>query len=193
MNVYIIERDYDFQYFLPDTDDIGKLGWPNSLGQPFPQGWKVPPFFIREPRLKRGNFVHWLAWILIADKKATDTLQDMFEKSGELFKFDYKGEEFSLFNPLNTLDVLDEENTIWRRHYKTGNKTEVIEKYVFHQHRVSHEEVPIFKIPEKRSELFTIEKEGKDSENEFKYRVEKAGLTGIKFIEIWSDESNNKN
>jgi hypothetical protein len=178
MKVFIIEGDYSYQYFLPQENV------PNSLGQPLPADWEPPPFYVLEPNLKRGNFFHWFSWVLICDHIALDVLRDLLEMSGELFDFTYKGENCSLLNPLHTFSVLDEDSSLWRRHYKTGEKTEVIEKYVFLPKRFC--EVPIFKIPEDRVHLFTIEGM-KHPEDEFKYRVEQSGLKGITFTEVWSD------
>jgi hypothetical protein len=182
MKVFSIERDYSYQYFLPEGNTATT---PNSLGLPMPVGWTPPPFYILEPNLKRGNFVHWVSCVMICDRTVRDTLQDMLEMSGELFEFFYKNEEFVLLNPLSVLAVLDENKSIWRRHYKTGEKTEVIEKYVFHPERFC--EVPIFKIPEDRVTLFTVEGM-KHPEDEFKHRVEHFDLKGITFTAVWSDD-----
>lgn len=63
--------------------------------------------------------------------------------------------------------------------------TDRIRRYVFHPHRLLYS---LFKLPETRaSELFCAE--GVVSpEDEFKGMVERHGLTGLVFEEVWSDE-----
>ena len=58
-------------------------------------------------------------------------------------------------------------------------------QYVFNPVRL--DESSLFKIPETyRSEILVLEREG-DPESEFKAAVEKSGLKGLQFKEIWAD------
>jgi hypothetical protein len=182
MKIYLIDQDYDYQYFLPDME---KVSSPKMDGLPLPHAWEPPPFFILKPNLKKGNFVCWFgcSGLLIFDNLVRNKLLELFEMSGELFRFHYKNESFTLFNPLNVLDVLDDRRSEIKR-LPSGGIYE-IKKYAFHEHRLT--EIPIFKIPEEKTSLFTIEGM-KNPEDEFKYRVESLGFTGLKFKEVWSDQ-----
>ena len=96
----------------------------------------------------------------------------------------HEGEQFFALNVTECINVLDNESTQWVYGQSTGARIR-IEQYAFHADRLT--ETPLFKIPEtSRSEILTVEGL-KDPDDEFKSRVEKMGLTGLVFEEIWSD------
>ncbi len=99
-----------------------------------------------------------------------------------LLPLPFKDKLYHVLNVTECVNVLDDHKTEWL--YENGIGP--IKKYAFHAGRLT--EAPLFKIPETcRSEILTLEGI-KDPEDEFKGRVERLGLKGLIFEEIWSNE-----
>ncbi|MGJ8678521.1 MAG: hypothetical protein ACSHX0_13485 [Akkermansiaceae bacterium] len=82
--------------------------------------------------------------------------------------------------------MLDNEKSNWYCSPRDGTKVS-IDDFAFHRNRLG--ESSIFKIPETvRAGIYTFTGL-KDPEDEFKTAYEAAGLKGLLFEEIWSDES----
>lgn len=146
--------------------------------------WESPRLFVLHPKLKRGNFFYLSPGAIAIDLAAISQLQDLLEMSGELLPINDGGIGCSLLNVTECINALDDDGTEWAYGKSTGARLR-IQRYAFHANRLT--ETPLFKIPETcKSEILTVEGR-KDPEDEFKYRVEKAGLTGLVFEEIWND------
>lgn len=190
MNVYRIKNDIErFQSIYIDDDK-----WQGDLlslvtfdAHPRLDKWFAPPVYVLHPKLNRGNFfsLELAAGFVVADGKASQELEDMFEMSGELLPIPYEEEMLHVVNVTECINVLDQEKTKW--HVLQNSATKIyIESFAFHASRFT--ETPLFKIPETcKTEIYTIERCG-DPECEFKARVEQAGLTGLIFQKVWSDE-----
>ncbi len=187
MKVYEIIPDVNhYQSFLFDYPS-GHRFWQSDEGvfDCTPKGatWS-PSVYIEHPKLKRGN-IFALAGTLVLDAHATETLRTLLEMSGELLPLTYKAEQFTVLNVIECVDALDDAKTKWVYGKSTGAKIK-IEQYAFHRHRLP--EVPLFKIPE-TSKWGVLTIEGmKDPQDEFKPSIERLGLTGLTFKEIWSSE-----
>ena len=152
-------------------------------GTPKAQMWSAPAVHIHEPKLKKGAFhALWGTEALVVDNDAFVQIADLLEMSGEILDLPHKGKPFYVANVTACFNVLDLGNTQWM--YEKGRLP--IRKYAFHATRL--EEVPLFRIPEScRSEILTVEGT-KDPDDEFKGRVERLGLKGLLFEQIWTDE-----
>ncbi len=183
MKIYRLRTDVNkFQSFFLEKEDALSLDELSFNGSHRLETWNDPGFYVMHPKLIKGNFLGFgdASGALTVDTKALQVLEDLFEMSGELLPFTYKGAAFQVVNVTNVIDVLDEERTQW--FYEKGSSP--VERYVFHENRLT--ETPLFKIPQENSlDIFAVEGI-KDPEDEFKGRVEQSGLTGLTFEEVWS-------
>jgi hypothetical protein len=184
MKIYEIGFDYsvDYQRFFTENEDDVEQTLLDEQGVILPPGWKMPPVYIPEPKLAKPNFycLDSVSGYFIVDQFALEYTQSLFERSGQLIDFEYKGEIFSLFKPIHCLDCLDHEKTIWRDK-KTG-----ILKHAFKKNRL--DEIPVFVVPESPGSCFAIEGMMGDEEDELKYCIDHYGLKGLELKEEWSDE-----
>jgi hypothetical protein len=104
--------------------------------------------------------------------------------AGELLPLPHQSVLFQLINVLECVNCLDQQNTQWV-FGKTTNARIRIKEYHFDARRFS--ESTLFKIPETAmGEVLTVTGL-KDPDDEFKSVVEREGLKGILFEELWSD------
>ena len=185
MKVFRIVLDVNhYQSLLVEDDSIWRTNELVFDASPKQNGWKPPGVYVLHPLLKRGNFFHFCAGAFACDRTALGATQDLLERSAELLPIGHKGERLYVVNVTECIAVLDEERTRWIYGETTGMPIR-IDRYCFHPRRLT--ETPLFKIPETaRGEIFTVEGM-KDPEDEFKYRVEQAGLQGLVFEEVWSE------
>jgi hypothetical protein len=145
--------------------------------------WTPPPIFVDKRERERGNFIHvWGFEDFAVDAKTCRILKPILEETCELLPFlPLEGEQYYRINVLNTVDCLDEQKTKWRMR-PNGTKSTQIEEFQFNPTRFNRH--TLFKLP-KRIGLLTVTGLG-DEELEFKFLVENAGLTGLRFEEIWN-------
>jgi hypothetical protein len=186
MKVYRVKVDVNrFQYFLPRD----KTAWsgPTLLFDCSPKqpGWVAPELYVYQPKLLPGSFSNlMMSGALIVERSAMESVTELLEMSGELLPFSYQERNYYILNVLGCFDVLDHERTEWN---VVEGMRGSLKRYVFDPDRLP--ETPLFKIPETcRGEILTIEGM-KDPQDEFKPTVERLGLTGLKFEELWSDQA----
>lgn len=186
MKVFRIVPDVNkFQSLLPKDEQIWATDRLTFDGTPKLPDWVPPPMYVLEPNLKRGNFISLCPGAFVVDDAAHEALRDLLEMSGELLPIGDTSSDQFVVNVTGCFNVLDDANTKWVYGASTGAKIR-IERYAFHASRFT--EVPLFKIPETcRGDILTVSGL-KDPEDEFKHRVESAGLTGLLFEEIWSSD-----
>jgi hypothetical protein len=186
MKIYQVKVDVNkYQYFLPSDEEIWKTDRLTFDCSPKLAEWTPPEVYVYEPKHRPGNFLSFLmGGALVCDPEATEALLDLLEMSGELLPLPYGGRTYHVLNVTECFNAIDEERTDWI----IGEETKVrigIRRYAFHRNRLP--EVPLFKIPETcRGEILTVEGM-KDPDDEFKPRVERLGLKGLVFKEIWRD------
>ena len=174
-----------YQSFLPVDDKVWQSELLTMDCQEKQQDWTAPSVYIDNPKLIKGNFFDFCSGAFVVDSIAHDVLQEVLEWAGEILPLPHKDELFHLVNVRECVNCLDELNTKWVIGKTTGAKIR-IEQYEFLANRFS--ESTLFKIPETaKGEMLTVTGI-KDPEDEFKTIVERAGLTGIIFEELWSDE-----
>ncbi len=139
------------------------------------------------PKLRHGNFYNFGGGFLTADGRATEALRTHFEMAGELLPLPYKGEIFTVLNVTECIDCLDHERTTWNVVRRNDKEIPVcIDRYVFREDRLS--ESPLIKIPEENvSSIFLVEGH-MDPDEEFREIVNRQGLEGLKFEEVWSSQ-----
>lgn len=186
MKIYRIVADVNqYQGFSVDGDQVWQGDTLTFDCTPKSSKWAAPSVYVLHPKLRRGNFFNLCPGTLVLDGQATDVLRDMLEMSGEMLPLSCKGEQFTVLNVTDCVNVLDETKTKWVYGKSTGARIR-IERYAFHPGRLT--ETPLFKIPETcKSEILTFEGL-KDPDDEFKPRVERLGLKGLIFEEVWDSE-----
>mgnify|MGYP001773483530 CR=1 FL=1 len=185
MKVYRIRNDVNhYQYFLTERDaDAFKL---RMDCVPVADKWDPPPVFIFKPKHKKGDFFQFNSDILITSPRATEVLRTHLEMAGELLPLPYQGQEFTVLNVTECINCLDYQNTEWMYDEQSGVALWPT-KYAFLSNRFT--ESMLFKIPEtSRSEILVVEGLHEPNE-EFRAVVQQAGLEGLIFEEIWSDDN----
>lgn len=185
MKIYRVSPDVNkFQSFSLEDPNLELSEMLNFDGTPDrAETWVPPAVYIYKPKLKKGNFLSLGSTVsLVVDETALEEIRDLLEMSGELLPLPYKDKLYHVLNVTECVNVLDDHQTQWL--YEKGSLP--IKKYAFHRNRLT--EAPLFKIPETcKYEILTFEGL-KDADDEFKGRVERLGLTGLIFEEVWSSE-----
>jgi hypothetical protein len=172
-----------YQSFLPTETKVWETDLLKMDCQPKLPAWKPPEVYIQNPKRKPGSFFHLCSGAFVVDSPTCEKLRTMLEMAGELLPLPHQGALFHLVNVLECVNCLDEQNTKWA-YGKRTNARIGIEQYQFHANRFS--ESTLFKIPETAmAEVLTVSGL-KDPEDEFKSVVEREGLEGIIFEEVWS-------
>jgi hypothetical protein len=146
--------------------------------------WKPPAVYFGNPMLKPGNFLHFASGAFVLDSSGCEALRTILEMAGELLPLRHEDADFHLMNVLECVNCLDPQRTQWVRGKATNAKIR-IKEYHFEPSHFS--ESTLFKIPETAlGEVLTVSGL-KDQDDEFKSVVERRGLEGIVFEEIWAD------
>jgi hypothetical protein len=173
----------NFQSFLPVDSkvwgtDVLKMDCRSRLSI-----WKPPGIYVSNPTLRQGSFLHLAAGAFVVDHSGCELLRTILEIAGELLPLPHGDSVFYLLNVLECVNCLDQQRTKWILG-KTTNARIRIKEYHFEASRLS--ESTLFKIPETASaEILTVTGL-KDPDDEFKSVVERHGLEGILFEEVWS-------
>jgi hypothetical protein len=190
MKVFKIKPDFGFQSFFPyDAEDprhdkLIETGLTMGSGASWLTIWDPPTLHTDGPPLKTGNFAHlWGLGGIAIDSWACEVLQPTLENCELLPFLPYRSEVFNWMNVLERIECLDEEKTKWKVGKKSGKRFG-IEEYQFAPERFTQSS--LFTLP-KDSALLTVTGLS-DSQTEFKTIVEREGLTGLKFEEIWSQD-----
>lgn len=187
MKIFRISPDFRFQSFYtsdPGAQKFSEVAYLRDLTQckPMLSAWKPLRLVEESPKLKRGNFAHSWGGGFIADTRAIDTLRPIIEESCELLPLEpYKGEALCILNVLTCIDCLDEGKTK-RIIHSSGTRLAQIEEYHFAPSRIAGSS--LFKLP-KQADFLTVTGLVEPA-SEFKSIVEREGLTGLKFEELWS-------
>lgn len=183
MKIYTLREDVNnFQRLLPQNDVVWETDLLTFDCRP-KEDWTPPEVYIRNPKLKRGNFIFLTVGALVFDEVARDALAHLLEASGEILPLPCGDETLFLLNVLDCVDALDEARTKWKKNEHSGARTG-IGVHEFYENRIP--EVPLFKIPQtSRADIYTCSGL-KDPDDEFKSAYEAAGFTGLIFDHVWS-------
>jgi hypothetical protein len=194
MKVFKVKPDFRFQSCYPwdpngprDPEILKSDALRMDCTRKMPT-WSPLPIFVDKPELKRGNFFYSWSGHFLIDSKVREVLSPILDNTCELLPFlPYEGETFFLMNVLECVDCLDKQKTQWTTAPRTGERISPgsIKEYYFNRERFS--DSTLFKIPEQKTTKFLALTGMNDAGSEFKTIVEREGLTGLKFEEIWSD------
>jgi hypothetical protein len=190
MNIFKICADKD--NYMPLVLDIPN-DWQAIIfhkpGELFGSNWVAPQATLRKIDGRKTKIK--VKQQLIADcppfgsldvaytRRAVDMLgENYLRQYGELLPFKSKdGVEYFWFNFTNTINAFDDKNAIFERRNPNGT-IGGIERYAFFAEKIGDNEMFLDFVT--RKEFVT---------DRFKARVEAAGLTGMLFKQIWSDEA----
>ena len=174
----------EFQSFLPVDTNIWQTDVLKMNCVPKLSTWRSPEVYVHNPKLEKGDFFHLCSGGFVIGTPVANELRTIFEIAGELLPLTHNGLPFYLFNVLECVNCLNTKKTEWVIGKTTGAKIR-IKNYQFDKNKLS--ESTLFKIPETSATEILCVTGLKDSEDEFKTRVERAGLKGLIFERLWSD------
>jgi len=175
-----------YQSFLPFDQNIWSTDALKMDGRPKLPDWKSPKIYIHNPKHQRGDFFHFCSGAFVIDSIVAKKMLTFFENAGELLPLTFEQYSYFIFNVLECVNCLDLQKTEWVIGKATGEKIR-IKKYAFDKNRLA--ESTLFKIPETAAAEILCASGLKDPEDEFKFQVEAAGLTGLIFEKVWSESN----
>jgi hypothetical protein len=181
--VYRIWADDDYQSLESIDSDAYLAARENTWkfdGYPVEGKFEKLKMYVRQPTLKKPDI--WLiANTLAFEDEAAAEVQLCLDQSGQQFKLPVDDRKLIILNVTYVIDCLDQEKT----ELADPDLPFMIDKYEFHADRLDYS---LFKIPQTmRGEILTVEGIAHPNE-EFKPLVEKYGLKGLRFEEIWSSD-----
>jgi hypothetical protein len=180
--VYKIWFEDGFQALEPVNYDAYSAARKNTWkfnGLPIEGKFEKLELYVRQPTLKRPDI--WeLATTLAFEDSAAAKVQLCLDQAGQQFKLPFENRKLIVLNVTYVINCLDKKQSDF-----DPDLPHMIDKYVFHGDRLDYS---LFKIPETmHAEIFTVE--GLASpDDEFKPLVEKYGLKGLRFEEVWSSD-----
>jgi hypothetical protein len=181
LSVYRVDADLEkYQYLM--AEDIGALTKYRFDGSSIESEWTPPSSYCANPKKARPDFWGCFAnaAIFAVPLEVAPKVITFLDQSCETLPFEADCGKFLLCNVTCVVNALDKK----RSHHKKG-LPHWINKYAFHANRF---EYSLFKIPETAmSEVLCVEGLA-DPFDEFKGRVEKEGLKGLRFKKLWSGD-----
>lgn len=180
--VYKIVPDEDCQYLEPADFDAyrkaSKTTW-RFGGHRVAGKWDPLEVYSREPTLILPDIWGLLQTFAFEDRAAAK-VRKFLDQSCQEFKLPFGGRNLVVANVVYVLDCLDVEKSKFDE-----DIPEIVDQFAFHVDRIDY---PLFKIPQTmHHDILTIE--GISSpDDEFKATIEKHGLKGLKFVELWSND-----
>lgn len=171
------------------ASDPTRLEIVSTDGMPRSDQWDPPKFYVQKPFDPKSNFFVTYPGSFAFDQNVMDNagIIKFFEASGEILPIKMEtGEMLYILNVTEVNNCLDHEKTTFRVYPHSGY-CGAPKKYAFHSFRMPLTD--IFKIPETaRSQILTVTGLHSDPIEEFKSAYDVSGLTGLKFIKLWSDD-----
>lgn len=151
--------------------------------------WKKLPTSMHDtnPKLPWTDFLRFLTNNLVMTSEVKSMLEHL-DADYEWLKLPFNEKDIFVLNILYPIDCFDEENADCTYFEFNGVKeVDRVKKWSFHKARLD-ENKSLFKIPEMLSQDIFCTEGFLPPEKEFKHIVESNGFTGLKFIEVWSDD-----
>ena len=182
VKVFTVKQDCDrFRCFF-ETDLKGTVFQDLMQSKPRLDTWSPPSVYLNKPKLKLGDFCNAFDHYIISNQRATNLLRTHFESAGELLPLPYEGNTYYVINVTRCVDCLDELASTWS--IQSGNYRGWILRHIFVLDRLPRS--GIFRIPAVGgNQIFTVEGLT-DQEEDFRAIVQREGLKGLKFKEVWS-------
>lgn len=141
--------------------------------------WKPLEVYVRETTLKKPD-VYALMHTFAFEEAAAKKVQVCLGPSCEQFRLPFEDRHLILINVTHVIDALDKKKSVF-----DPDLPHVIDAYAFRADRLDHS---LFKIPQTAlSDIYTVEGLGSPDE-EFKPLVDKLGIKGLCFAEVWRSE-----
>jgi hypothetical protein len=180
--IYQIWADEGYQSPEPDDGDaylaMMKSKWKFD-GTPIGRSWKPPEVYVQFPLLCEPDIWEFFPSFAFTEAAASK-LQRFLDQAGEQLPLYHEGRKLTLLNITYCLNCLDKKRSVY-----DPELPHMIDEYVFRRDRL---EYSLFKIPEQRYGRCWFCTEGVAApDDEFKAMVEKYGLTGLRFTEVWSE------
>jgi hypothetical protein len=196
VRIYEVQADVGvYQYLLPidyatylRTHPIGMRFDGSEISLP---DWQPPPVYSEAPKRPEADFWDFGAmantFLVRPQAIAIPALRDLLLRCGQLLPLPYRDEEFALFNVTTVADALDDTQSVWVTG-STGRRLSLT-KYAFRVAALP--KAPLFKLPTQAGGSGKIwATEGiVPAEEEFKPMVQRLGLTGLIFKEVWSEDA----
>ena len=146
-------------------------------GRPVGKKWKPIELYAEHRNLPKPDvwgFMHTLAF----EDAAAAKVQICLDQSCEQLKLPFEKRKLIMINVIHVVECLDKKKSEF-----DPDLPHIIDKYVFREDRMDYS---LFKIPQTaRRDIYTVEGLASPDE-EFKPLVEKHGLKGLHFEELWS-------
>lgn len=141
--------------------------------------------------VKKGKPIPDIAYLGMATfafkKEVAEYMTDILESAGEMLPFYCEDDLWYCLNVLNVYDALDESKSEYE--YNDGTTKLNLIKYQFDPSKIK--KASLFKIRnDNYSQIYCADRRKTDSQvlNNFFCAVSGLGFTGVKFIEVFSDE-----
>ncbi len=176
--VSLIPRDYEA--FRATYPVMGTFH-----GTPLAHSWRsIEVKVLEEKGQVPGTFIAFTVGMFGCTRHAIDLFGDLLGATGELLPVHTRrGDSFWLYNPLRTLDALDEPRLGYRR--ASDGSILGISEYAFRPELLRSES--LFRVPPSPGSLFVVAGQD-DPRLDFKRRVEASGATGLRFDLMWSED-----
>jgi hypothetical protein len=195
MKVFRLKPDFSYLSFYTwatqaGANDLYRSGMMSIGGGQRLPTWDALALYPDEPGLRRGNFMYLWSQNFAIDDHALAVLKPVLENCCEFLPLaPFEGQIFYLINALQCVDCLDNEQTEMAQAFRdkiTGQDlpSKRIERYVFDPKKLPLS--ALFRIPEDRTRAELTVSGLTSPYAEFKSIVEREGLTGIQFEELWS-------
>ena len=182
MKIFRISCDVNFQQLFPVEEDFFRKY--DFNGNALQETWEVPTFYINDPLIERGDFLHITPSILCFSEKVYNSqVGNILGGTGEILEIKVEGESetFYILNPLIRYNCLNHNELEYRNPF--AKIFPMITKFSFHSKRIG--DSSIFKLPDGPS-VPTLCYQSIDCENFYDLYHEQS-FRGLKFTEIWSE------
>lgn len=170
-----------YQYFLTVNDEDSECLYMD--GTPRKDTWTPPEVFILYPKHLVGDFFQFGGAAPIASPKAAHALRAFSQSAGELLPLPYNGETYTILNVLNIVDCLDAPRL---EHAFRSRSRYLLRAGGIEMLRQSPS--VLFKVPQAIRAAVHVVEGLRDPVDEFRAVVARAGLKGLLFQEVWSDQ-----
>ena len=182
MKIYRILCDVKFQQLFPEEEDFFRKY--DFNGTPLGECWKPPKFYINDPLLEIGDFLHITPSVLCFREKVFHSeIGSLLGAAGEILEITIEGESETLYilNPLIRYNCLNHEKLEYQNPF--AKVFPMISKFAFYSSRIG--DSSIFKLPDSPS-VPTLCFQSSDYENFYDLYHENS-IRGLEFKEIWSE------
>ena len=187
MKIYTVHPDTSYRSVMAEGNKREVFSSLSDYANPLDHP-KFPNFYIPNLKEKPGNFYSLGINSLLFDQKALEALKPSIELAGQLFPVSVEQLGTLTYCHLREMcDCLDEEKSKGPIHPATGTASP-LKKFVFYPSKV-HSQSGLFRIPQGLSAKIFAVTDIPSRNDDFYSLYQAAGLTGLEFRKVWSDEN----